>query len=88
MSHELKRKDMQVKELQARLDTGDGCKYISIDNAKSKKRTKVHSLYRYGNTASTLIMQVVAVHVMYVICRCVNFYSSIECALDSDFLNV
>lgn len=85
MSHELKRKDMQVKELQARLDTGDGCKYISIDNVRSKKRTKVHSLYRYGNTASTLIMQVVAVHVLYVICKCVNVHSSIERALDSDF---
>lgn len=40
MSHELKRKDMQVKELQARLDTGDGCKYTSIDNAEYKKCKK------------------------------------------------
>ncbi|KAG5323632.1 MRCKB kinase, partial [Pseudoatta argentina] len=30
MSHELKRKDMQVKELQARLDTGDGLRYAIL----------------------------------------------------------
>ncbi|XP_019696393.1 serine/threonine-protein kinase Genghis Khan isoform X3 [Harpegnathos saltator] len=34
MSHELKRKDMQVKELQARLDTGDGS--VSSSNTSSK----------------------------------------------------
>jgi hypothetical protein len=77
---------MQVKELQARLDTGDGCKYISIDNVKSKKCTKVRSLYRYSNIASTLIVQVVAVHVIYVICRCVDLYSSIERVLNSGFI--
>lgn len=85
MSHELKRKDIQVKELQARLDTGDGCKYTSVDNAESKKCTKSRSLYHYGNIASTL-MQVAAVHVIYVICRCVNLYSRVECALNSIFI--
>jgi len=64
MSHELKRKDMQVKELQARLDTGDGCKYTSIDNVESEKCTKVRSLYRYGNIASTLVLRVVAIYVI------------------------
>ncbi|XP_018352111.1 PREDICTED: serine/threonine-protein kinase MRCK alpha isoform X1 [Trachymyrmex septentrionalis] len=34
MSHELKRKDMQVKELQARLDTGDGS--VSSSDTTSK----------------------------------------------------
>lgn len=54
MSHELKRKDMQIKELQARLDTGDGCKYILINNVRSKKYTKLCLLYRYENIVSTL----------------------------------
>ncbi|XP_071556555.1 serine/threonine-protein kinase Genghis Khan isoform X2 [Temnothorax nylanderi] len=35
MSHELKRKDMQVKELQARLDTGDGSVSSSDTTSKS-----------------------------------------------------
>lgn len=83
MSHELKRKDMQVKELQARLDTGDGCKYTSIDNLESEKCTKVRSLHRYGNIASTLVMQVAAVHVIYLICKCVDFYTSVERVLNS-----
>lgn len=70
MSHELKRKDMQVKELQARLETGDGCKYTSIDNVESEKCTKVRLLYRYENIASTFALQVATVHVS----RCVDFY--------------
>lgn len=86
MSHELKRKDIQVKELQARLDTGDGCKYISIDNVEGERCTKSRLLHRYGNIASTLIMQVAAVHVIYVICRCINLYSRVECALNSTFV--
>lgn len=86
MSHELKRKDMQVKELQARLDTGDGCKYISIDNVKRKKCTKLYFLYRYRNIISILIIQVAVVHDVYLICGCVNLYSSIEHVLNSDFI--
>lgn len=54
MSHELKRKDMQIKELQARLDTGDGCKYILINNMRNKKYAKLRLLYHYGNIVSTL----------------------------------
>lgn len=87
MSHELKRKDMQVKELQARLDTGDGCKYTLIDNLESEKCTKVHLLHRYGNIASTLVMQVAAVHVIYLICTCVYFYTSIERVLNSGLVS-
>lgn len=83
MSHELKRKDMQIKELQGRLDTGDGCKYTSIDNVKSEKCIKVRSLYRYENIASTLVSQVAAVHVIYLICRYVDLYTSIERVLNS-----
>jgi len=86
MSHELKRKDMQVKELQARLDTGDGCKYTSIDNVKSKKCIKVRSLYRYENIASTLVLQVATVHILYLICRCVDLYTSIERVLNSSLI--
>lgn len=70
MSHELKRKDMQVKELQARLETGDGCKYTSVDNVESEICTKVRLLYRYENIASTFALQVATVHVS----RCVDFY--------------
>lgn len=66
MSHELKRKDMQVKELQGRLDTGDGCKYISIDNVRNTKCTKIHLLYYYRNVIYTLL-QVTVAHVIYVI---------------------
>lgn len=86
MSHELKRKDMQVKELQARLDTGDGCKYTSIDNVKNEKCTKIRSLYRYGNITSTLVLQVATVRVIYLICRCVDLYTSVERVLNSSLI--
>lgn len=87
MSHELKRKDMQIKELQARLDTGDGCKYILIDNVKSKTCTQNFIyciLWEY--CFFTLYLKVVVVHDMYLICGCVNLYSSIEHVLNSDFV--
>lgn len=29
LTHELKRKEMQIKELQSRLDSGEGCEYAS-----------------------------------------------------------
>jgi len=77
---------MQVKELQARLDTGDGCKYTSIDNVKSKKCIKVRSLYRYGNIVSTLVLQVATVHVIYLIYRCVDLYTSIELVLNCSLI--
>ena len=54
---------MQVKELQARLDTGDGCKYTSIDNVEREMHKS--SLYRYGNITSTLVLQVVAIYVIW-----------------------
>ncbi len=30
MAHELKRKEINLKELQTRLETGDGCKYSNL----------------------------------------------------------
>jgi len=70
MSHELKRKDMQIKEMQARLDTGDGCKYISINNMTSKKYTKFY--YIVMGILYLHFIQVAVIHDMYLICGCVN----------------
>lgn len=74
LTHEIKRKEMQIKELQARLDTGDGCKYISIDNITSKNFIKILLLRVYKKFVSTIVIQTAAIHAMYVICKC--FYRS------------
>lgn len=58
---------MQIKELQARLDTGDGCKYISIDNVTKQNFIKVKLLRFSKNFVSTMIIQTAAVYTMYVI---------------------
>lgn len=69
LTHEIKRKEMQIKELQARLDTGDGCKYISIDNDTSKSRREISLLRFYKDFVSTIIIQIAAIHAMYVLCK-------------------
>lgn len=61
---------MQIKELQARLDTGDGCKYISF-NTKTNF-LKILLLRFYKNSVSTIIIQTAAIHAMYVICKSFN----------------
>lgn len=72
LTHEIKRKEMQIKELQARVDTGDGCKYISIDNITKKSFVRTLYLRIYKNLVSTIIIQTAAIHAMYVICKSFN----------------
>lgn len=61
---------MQIKELQTRLDTGDGCKYNSIHNATNKSYTKVSYLNYYGDIISAIVIQAAVIHVTYVFYKC------------------
>lgn len=72
LTHEIKRKEMQIKELQARLDTGDGCKYISFNTVTKTNFLKILLLRFYKNSVSTIIIQTAAIHAMYVICKSFN----------------
>lgn len=45
LSHELKRKDMQIKELQGRIDSGDGCKFVP--NRKNHNLQHTTCLFRF-----------------------------------------
>lgn len=73
LTHEIKRKEIQIKELQARLDTGDGCKYISVNNARNNNSIKISLLRFCKFFVSTIIIQTAAIHAMYVICKCTVF---------------
>lgn len=45
LSHELKRKEMQIKELQGRIDSGDGCKLHFLLTILVSCIYVLHSLY-------------------------------------------
>lgn len=79
MSHEAKRKEIQIKELQGRLDTGDGCKYTSIDNTKSKKdNSNICRSYFLGNKIiSAVFIQTVAFHAVYIALKHFNLFDRI-----------
>lgn len=75
MSHEIKRKEIQIKELQTRLDSGDGCKYkknrINDSTAlcgMSKKRV-------YENVVFIVVTRAAAIHAVYVILKHLRFSS-------------
>lgn len=72
LTHEIKRKEMQIKELQARLDTGDGCKYISYSTVTKRNFVKILLLRFYKNSVRTIIIQTAAIHAVYVICKSFN----------------
>lgn len=64
MSHELKRKDIQVKELQARLDTGDGCKLIyQLTMTRVRNIQKlIRTISLWNSTILSIFVQVYYVH--------------------------
>lgn len=72
LTHEIKRKEMQIKELQTRLDAGDGCKYISFNTVTKKNFVKMLLLRFCKNSVSTIIIQTAVIRAMCVICKFFN----------------
>lgn len=65
MSHEAKRKEMQIKELQGRLDTGDGCKYTSIDTTTDKSPSNLRRNRFFAKFMPLVVVQAAALHAVY-----------------------
>lgn len=75
MSHDMKRKEIQIKELQSRLDSGEGCKYPTIDSSISDESSSSIVVVRpqsYGNFISIVVVQAVIIHAIFVVCKHFN----------------
>jgi hypothetical protein len=73
MSHEMKRKEIQIKELQSRLDSGDGCKYQPIDSSSSDESPSiVVRPQSYGKFISIVVIQAAIIHAVFVVCKHFN----------------
>lgn len=81
MSHDMKRKEIQIKELQSRLDSGDGCKYNKKKNSSKVERNFVLSGMRkkkrkiYENVVFIVVTRAAAVHAVYAILKNLGFSS-------------
>lgn len=73
MSHETKRKEIQIKELQSRLDSGEGCKYPPIDCSISDENSSiVVRPQSNGKFMSIVVIQAAIIHAVFVVCKHFN----------------
>lgn len=75
MTHEVKRKEMQIKELQSRVETNDGCKYntnSTFTTVESHTTSKTKKSY-IEKLIFVFITQTAAIHAVYVLLRHFNF---------------
>ncbi|KAK0091664.1 hypothetical protein PV326_002890 [Microctonus aethiopoides] len=73
MSHEMKRKEMQIKELQSRIDSTDGCKYNNNKNSTFtiENNSKIHKT-PYEQLLFIIITQAALAHAVFVMWRHFN----------------
>lgn len=74
VSHEMKRKEMQIKELQTRLESGDSCKYSPIDPTTKNSRSILVSPQSFGKLVSMVVIQTAMIHAAWVVCKNFNFF--------------
>lgn len=73
MSHEMKRKEIQIKDLQSRLDSGDGCKYQAIATSSGDETPSiVVQAQSYGKFMSIVVVQAAIIHAVFVVCKNFN----------------
>lgn len=73
MSHEMKRKEMQIKELQSRIDSTDGCKYNNNKNSTFtiENNSKIHKT-PYEQFIFIIVTQAALAHAVFVMWRHFN----------------
>lgn len=84
ITHELKRKDLQIKDLQTRLDAGDGCKYLrTIESSCSNELNPTKFLMQTQKSFNreqnfipiVVIHAIVTCHAMFIVCKHFNLYN-------------
>lgn len=74
VSHEMKRKELQIKELQTRLETGDSCKYPPIESSTTNSRSILVFPQSFGNLVSLIVLHTAVIHAALVVCKNFNFF--------------